>query len=125
MYAKRDLPQLRRVLRSSSDASQRALAAQVLGYAADKKAVVEDLVQGMRDPSDEVRNNAMRALMVFADAAPHVSRSIPRVPVEPFIDFLNSPVWSDRNKASAAVTVVTVPSGAIRRTRCARPASAT
>ena len=70
VYAKRDLPQLRRVLRSSSDASQRALAAQVLGHAADKKAVVEDLVQGMRDPPDEVRNNAMRALMVFADAVP-------------------------------------------------------
>jgi hypothetical protein len=103
VYAKRDLPQLRRVLRSSSDAVQRALAAQVLGYASDKKAMVEDLVQGMSDPSDEVRNNAMRALLVFADAAPGVSGSIPRVPAERFIDFLNSPVWSDRNKASAAL----------------------
>ena len=45
------LPQLRLVLRSSSDAAQRALAAQVLGYAADKQAVVNDLVYGMTDAS--------------------------------------------------------------------------
>ena len=46
------------------------------GYATDKKAVVENLVQGMSDPSDKVRNNAMRTLLVFADAAPGVSASI-------------------------------------------------
>jgi HEAT repeat protein len=103
VYAKRDLPQLRLVLRSSSDAAQRALAAEVLGYAVDKQAVVEDLVRGMSDPSEEVRNNAMRALLVFADTVPSPSRSIPRIPAEPFIDFLNSPVWSDRNKASGAL----------------------
>jgi hypothetical protein len=102
-YAKRDLRQLRLVLRTSSDRNQRALAAQVLGYADDKKAVVGDLVRAMRDPSDEVRNSAMRTLLVFADAQPGRSVSIPRVPVEPFIDFLNSPVWSDRNKSSGAL----------------------
>ena len=37
-YANRDLSELRRVLRGSSDASHRALAAQVLGYVADKEA---------------------------------------------------------------------------------------
>ena len=51
VYAKRDLPQLRLVLRSSSDAAQRVLAAQVLGYAADKQTVVDDLVYAMTDPS--------------------------------------------------------------------------
>jgi hypothetical protein len=102
VYAKRDLRQLRLVLRTSSDRDQRALAAQVLGYAADKKAVVGDLVRAMSDPSDEVRNSAMRTLLVFADAQ-EGSTSIPRVPVEPFIEFLNSPVWSDRNKSSGAL----------------------
>lgn len=102
-YAKRDLRQLRLVLRTSSDRNQRTLAAQVLGYAADKKAVVDDLVRAMSDPSDEVRNSAMRTLLVFADAQPGGSASIPRVPVEPFIEFLNSPVWSDRNKSSGAL----------------------
>lgn len=98
-YAARDLPELRRVLRNSSDPEHRALAAQILSYAANKQAVVEDLVHGMSDPSEDVRNNAMRALMVFANAAPPV----PRIPYHPFIALLNSPVWSDRNKAAGAL----------------------
>jgi hypothetical protein len=101
VYAKRDLPQLRLVLRSSSDATERALAAQVLGYAMDKQAVVEDLVRGMSDASEEVRNDAMRALLVFAD--PSLGASRPHIPAEPFIEFLKSPIWSDRNKASGAL----------------------
>ena len=103
LYATRDLPELRLVLQSSSDAAHRALAANVLGYAADKPAVVEDLVQAMSDPSGEVRNNAMRALSVFAQMRPGVSPSVPRVPAQPFIALLDSPVWSDRNKASLAL----------------------
>lgn len=108
VYAKRDLPALRLVLRSSSDAAHRALAAQVLGYTADKQAVIEDLVDGMIDPSEDVRNNAMRTLMVFAESVPgEMGPPTPRIPFEPFIDFLNSPVWSDRNKASWALMALT------------------
>ena len=103
IYATRDLPELRRVLRSSSDAAHRALAAQVLGYAADKSQVVDDLVYGMSDPSAEVRNNASRALWVFAEMPPDASPAVPRVPAQPFIELLHSPVWSDRNKASFAL----------------------
>ena len=103
LYAARDLSELRLVLRSSSDAAHRALAAQVLGYAADKQAVVEDLVHAMNDASAAVRNDAMRALGVFAHMLPGTSRSVPRVPAQPFIELLNSPVWSDRNKASGAL----------------------
>jgi hypothetical protein len=107
MYAKRDVGQLRLVLQSSGDAAQRALAALVLGYAIDKQAVVDDLVQGMSDPSEDVRNNAMRALWVFADMVPGASRSVPRIPFEPFLALLNSSVFSDRNKASAALMSLT------------------
>lgn len=103
VYAARDLTQLRLVLRSSSDIAQRALAAQVLAYARDKQAVVEDLVQAMSDPSEDVRNNAIRALWVFAERPPGPSGSILHIPPEPFIEFLNSPIWSDRNKASGAL----------------------
>jgi len=102
-YARRNLSQLRLVLRTSSDAVQRAVAAQVLGYAADKQRVVDDLVYGMSDPSDDVRNSAMRALLVFAEMTPGKGRRIPRIPSQPFVVFLNSPVWSDRNKASGAL----------------------
>jgi hypothetical protein len=106
-YARRDLDQLRLVLKSSGDADHRALAALVLGYAPDKQAVVDDLVHGISDPAEEVRNNAMRALMVFADMDPGMSQPIPHIPYEPFLALLNSPVWSDRNKASAALTSLT------------------
>jgi hypothetical protein len=99
-YANRDLPLLRQVLRESRDAGQRALAAQVLGYARDKQGVVGDLVDAMNDPAEDVRNNAMRALMVFTRMT---SGPAPRVPYQPFVRMLNSPVWTDRNKASGAL----------------------
>jgi hypothetical protein len=105
-YAERDLPRLRRVLRTSSDARHRALAAQVLGYVSAKQAVVDDLVYAMSDPSAEVRNNAMRALLVFTEVAPSTGRPVPHVPYQPFIALLNSPVWLDRNKASAALAAL-------------------
>ena len=101
-YAARDLPQLRRVLRESSDAGQRALAAQVMAYVTNKDRVVGDLAQAMSDPDEDVRNNAMRALAVFANAAPAARPKTP-IPYEGFVALLNSPVWTDRNKASLAL----------------------
>jgi hypothetical protein len=49
----------------------------------------------------------MRALWVFADMVPGASRSVPRIPFEPFLALLNSSVFSDRNKASAALMSLT------------------
>jgi HEAT repeat protein len=106
VFAQRDLPLLRRVLRNASDPVHRALAAQVLAYAADKQSVVEDLVRAMSDPADEVRNNAMRALAVFAEAVPDSKTTIPRIPAAAFLAFLNSPIWSDRNKAALALATL-------------------
>ncbi len=97
LFAARDLPELRVMLRSSSDAAHRALAALVLGYAADKPAVVEDLVHAMSDPSTEVRNNAMRSLLVFAGMRPAGGASVPQVPAQPFIEFLGSLVHRYRS----------------------------
>lgn len=65
-FAARDLPRLRAVLRDCADPQHRALAAQVMAYAADKKAIVADLVAAAGDPSSEVRNNAVRALTLIA-----------------------------------------------------------
>jgi hypothetical protein len=45
----------------------------------------------------------MRTLLVFADAVPNLNRSTPRIPPQPFIEFLSSPIWTDRNKASGAL----------------------
>jgi hypothetical protein len=96
----------RNVLRNSSDASHRALAAHILGHAADPGAVIPDLVDAIADSSEEVRNNAMRALAVIARAQSGSPRPV-RVPPEPFVAMLDSPVWSDRNKASLALVELT------------------
>src|ERR1019366_7877598 len=91
------------VLRNSADAGQRALAAQVLGYAADKRDVVADLIYATRDPDDEVRNNATRALWLIAKLAQRKPELGIQVPPATFIDLLNSLVWTDRNKSSYAL----------------------
>jgi hypothetical protein len=49
----------------------------------------------------------MRALLVIAERTPRAGRPVPRIPPEPFIAFLSSPVWSDRNKASLALAALT------------------
>ena len=105
-YAARDRATLPAVLRDSSDAGDRALAAQVLGYVTDKQNVVPDLVSAMSDPVGEVRNNAMRALALFAKMGSATGLPAVRVPPEPFIALLTSPVWTDRNKASLALVAV-------------------
>jgi hypothetical protein len=99
--------ELRAVLRESSDTTQRAAAARVLGYATDREAVVPDLVAAIRDPFEDVRNNAMRALWVLALYARTAPDHRPRVPEQPFVALLNSIVWSDRNKASLALGQLT------------------
>jgi len=98
---------LRVVLRTADDADHRALAAEVLAYAANKQSVVDDLVYAMRDPASDVRNNATRALALIAGyAAQHRELKI-TVPHEPFIDLLNSLAWTDRNKSSLALMGLT------------------
>jgi hypothetical protein len=105
--ADRDLDTLRNVLRTSADADHRALAAEVLGYAANKQNVVDDLVFAMRDPSADVRNAATRALWLIAMLGQKRPDLGIRVPYEPFIDLLHSPAWTDRNKASLALMQLT------------------
>ena len=98
---------LREVLYGSSDAEHRSSAAELLGYADDKQAVVDALVYAISDPSDGVRNDAMRALLVFTNMTPGPNKTVPRVPYEPFVAMLNSLIWSDRNKSSFALMQLT------------------
>lgn len=106
--AERHLPRLREVLRGSADAGQRALAAELIAYHPDKRAVVPELVAAMRDPSAGVRNNATRALAVIAVLAQRRPELGIGVPTAPFVDMLNSLVWTDRNKSSIALGRLTV-----------------
>lgn len=106
-FAAHDLKLLRSVLRDSSDARHRALAAEIIAYAANKRDVVKDLVYGMSDPDEGVRNNSIRALAIIA----HYALSSPdqhiKIPAQPFIEMLNSIVWTDRNKSSAVLLQLT------------------
>jgi hypothetical protein len=95
--------ELAQVLHQSANQEHRAIAAQVLGYSADKRAVVAHLVQATRDPYSTVRNNAVRALaLIAAYGHRHPDLGIV-VPPEPLVDLLNSLVWTDRNKSSMAL----------------------
>jgi hypothetical protein len=90
---------LREVLKSSADSRQRQIAALILGYAPDKRLIVEDLMDAVRDPDPIVRNNATRslgAIAVLATRKPELG-----IQIDPlrFIEMLNSLEWTDRNKA--------------------------
>ena len=92
------------VLRDAGDAKQRSTAAALLGYARRSPEQFQALNHAILDPDADVRNNAVRALMVLE------SSNAPRVPidVEPLAALLNSGVWSDRNKASLLLDKLTV-----------------
>jgi hypothetical protein len=91
---------LRSVLREAADHKQRAIAAHIIAYAADKRAVVDDLLFAVDDPDEEVRNNAARALSVIAFYASEHPELQMQIPAQPFIHMLNSVSWTDRNKAA-------------------------
>jgi len=57
-FAAQDFQLLRAVLHESANVQQRALAAEIIAYTANKRDVVPDLVYGMRDPDSDVRNNS-------------------------------------------------------------------
>ncbi|HTR28924.1 MAG TPA: hypothetical protein VMH27_06625 [Puia sp.] len=95
-YADRYEDSLRIVLRQSALADQRAIAAAVIAYAADKRQVVPDLLGAIHDSAEDVRNNAARALAIMAGCRNFHPALI--IPFEPFIDMIKSLVWTDRNK---------------------------
>ena len=105
--ADKHLSQLKDVLQNSSDGDQRALAARVLGYVQDKQAVVPLLVAALNDPHPGVRNDATRTLVVFTRLVPPPGRPKIEVPSRPLVELLNSCVWTDRNKSSAALAELT------------------
>jgi len=104
-YAIRHEPELLRVLESSSDQTHRAIASQALGYARQSSRQLLALTRAVRDPDEEVRNNAARALGVLVDANQQLAR---QVPPDAFIEMLNSGVWTDRNKGALVLERLTV-----------------
>ena len=98
---------LRKVLRGSSNAHHRALAAQIIAYSSDKHKIIGDLIYAIKDPSDSVRNAAVRALAILAGYAQTNPQKKLKISFTPFIDLLNSIMWTDRNKSSLALFPLT------------------
>lgn len=105
--ADQNLNILRQALRNSNDETQRAAAVYILGYAKDKRSVINDLQYGLRDPDSGVRNNAAHGLVAMA--VYERLNPDPQLKVSPtwFIEMLNSLAWTDRNTAVWALQVLT------------------
>jgi hypothetical protein len=106
-YAATHEGELKKVLRESYDDESRAIAAWALGYASDKHTVISDLVAAARDPYDETRNNAIRALAAIGTLAARKPELGLSIPTEPLLTLLRSPTWTDRNKTSLALMTLT------------------
>jgi HEAT repeats len=106
-YAGAHLPELRSVLRNSGEDEQRAIAATVIGYAPDKKAVVNDLEYALQDPDESVRANALRSLNAIAVLARLQPDLGIRVSPTWIVEMLNSIVLSDRTRAATLLVTLT------------------
>jgi hypothetical protein len=89
-------PALVQVLRESGDEIARGAAAFLLAHLADGARVVELMIPAFRDPSEHVRNNAMRVVAMIATHHPEIG-----VPLAPVLEALRYPATTDRNKAAA------------------------
>ena len=101
------LAQIREVLRNSADEEQRSMAATLIGYAPEKKAVVNDLEYALQDPDEGVRASAVRALdaiAILAEKKPELG-----IQIAPtwLVEMLNSIVLSDRTEATRALLNLT------------------
>jgi hypothetical protein len=103
-YAGAHTEELYRVLAESRDVKQREVAAEALGFAGESKQQIAALVHASFDPSDDVRNNAIRALGVLLR---YDSKIAAQVPLAPYIAMLHSSDWFDRNKTIAVLDEMT------------------
>ncbi len=106
-FAKTDLPQLKNVLRNSKHAKDRAAAAWIVCYAANKADVANALSAAVNDSDELVRNNATRGLGTIAALAAAKPELQIHLDPKPFVAMLNSISWSDRNKATMVLLSLT------------------
>ena len=106
-FAAENLELLREVLRNGSEADHRAVAASVIGYAAKKDQVLNDLQYALQDADESVRANAARSLKAIAVLAQKRPELGLRVQPTWFVEMLNSLVLSDRQQAAEALLILT------------------
>lgn len=95
VFAMAHTGEIERVLREAKDVGQRRASAMLLGYAERSTAQVAALAAASNDEDSEVRNNAIRALIVLASGGP-----LKDLDARPFIALQFSGSWTDRNKSS-------------------------
>jgi hypothetical protein len=103
-WAIRQERQLLKVLEFSAAVEHRRVASDAVGYARQSHKQLQALVHAARDPDDEVRNDATRALGVLVRSNAALAAEIPP---DTFIEMLNSGTWSDRNKGAALLMQLT------------------
>ena len=97
-FARADPELFARVLRESANARHRAIAAIVVGYAADRAWAARELEAAAFDIDGGVRNNAVRALaLIGAYGLEHPEAGI-EIDYARFVELLNSLEQTDRNK---------------------------
>lgn len=97
------LAAVREVLRESSDEYQRAIAADLLPYVANKAEIIDDLRFALTDSDAAVRARAIRGLTALALLEQSNPASGIRVSPLWFLPLLQSVVWSDRTQAALAL----------------------
>lgn len=106
-FAADHLDWLRDVLRRCPEPEQRAVAAAVIGYAADKGKVIDDLQFALQDPDDAVRANALRSLSAIAVYASKHPKADIQISATWIVELLNSIVLNDRVEAAKALVTLT------------------
>jgi hypothetical protein len=102
-----NLKLLQEVLRNGSIASQRAIAAALIGYAPNKAEVIDDLQFALQDPDEAVRANAMRSLTAIAVLASKQPKLGLKIAPIWLVELLNSVVLSDRMESVKALLALT------------------
>ncbi len=96
--------ELLRALECCAAVEHRRVASDAMGYRRQSHQQILALVRAARDPDDEVRNNATRALGVLVRSKAALAAEIPP---DAFIDMLNAGTWTDRNKATSLLMQLT------------------
>ena len=95
-FAADHFAELRTALRDDPEDAERAAAAIVIGYVADKAAIVDDLIYAAHDPDESVRSNALRSLQAVAIVGAADPAQGIRIEPGAMVDLLHSIVLSDR-----------------------------
>ena len=98
----KDKEKLKAILREDERATYRADAAFLLAHISDANELVQSLLPMIRDSDAMVRNNVMRILSQVAEERTGVA-----IPIRPFLDALDFPDTTDRNKSLATLDALT------------------